>query len=79
MVIGIITAIAACPAIIGTAEAVRQGQKAQACEEHRGRKSNLVCQLLSLCRESANFNGALIVLKNGKVHASPLTFRSTHC
>jgi hypothetical protein len=30
MVLGIITAIAACPAIVGTTEAVRQGQRKNA-------------------------------------------------
>ncbi|TAQ83842.1 hypothetical protein B7494_g7834 [Chlorociboria aeruginascens] len=42
MVLGIITSIAACPAIIGTTEAVRQGQRQNAKEKHRGRKANLL-------------------------------------
>lgn len=67
MVFGIITAIAACPAIIGTTEAVREGQKAEARETHRGRRCYLVCSLPNLCLESRIFDGARVVLRDGKV------------
>lgn len=42
MVLGLLKAIAACPAIIGTSEAVRQGQRKNAKEKHRDQKSNLL-------------------------------------
>lgn len=67
MAFGILTAIAACPAIVGTTEAVRQGQRQNAREEHRGRKSHLVVRLPSKNIYSSNFDGARVVLKDKKV------------
>jgi hypothetical protein len=62
MVLGIITAIAACPAIVGTAEAVRQGQHKSAKEKHRGAKTNLVVS----CTNS-EIDGRPVVLRDGRV------------
>ncbi|TQB68696.1 hypothetical protein MPDQ_002900 [Monascus purpureus] len=42
MVLGLLTAVAACPAIVGVNETVVQGQRQNAKNRHRGRKSNLV-------------------------------------
>jgi len=62
MVFGIITAIAACPAIIGTTEAIRQGQRKSAKEQHRGAKTNLVVS----CSNS-EVNGCAVVLRDGRL------------
>ncbi|WWC85570.1 uncharacterized protein L201_000434 [Kwoniella dendrophila CBS 6074] len=83
MVLGILSAVAACPAIIGTTEAVRHGQKAQAKEAHRGQKVNLVVGLPTpVAGYSEKFEGALVVLKNNKVYiqhsGSPLPPYSVH-
>ncbi|KXS94646.1 hypothetical protein AC578_5554 [Pseudocercospora eumusae] len=67
MVLGILTAVVACPAIIGTTEAIRHGQRNNQREEHRGRKHNLVVTLLNHNDYSARFNGASIVLANKKL------------
>jgi hypothetical protein len=69
MVLGLLSAVAACPAIIGTTEAVRQGQKSNAREKHRGRKVNLVIRLPNKNEYSPRFDESLIVLKDGKVSA----------
>ncbi|CAI4212320.1 unnamed protein product [Parascedosporium putredinis] len=42
MVLGVLTAIAACPAIVGTNEAIQMTQKNQMKQMHRERKTNLV-------------------------------------
>lgn len=68
MVLGIITAVAACPAIIGTTEAVRHGEQQNARERHRGRKYNLTVNLLKHSTYSAQFNGAPIVLRDHKLY-----------
>ncbi|OCF33087.1 hypothetical protein I316_05132 [Kwoniella heveanensis BCC8398] len=68
MVLGILSAIAACPAIVGTTEAVRQGQKAQAKDRHRGQKTNLVIKLPAPNAYSRKFEGALVVLKDNKLY-----------
>ena len=70
MVLGLLTAIAACPAIIGTTEAVRQGQNQNAKEKHRGQKTNLVASCVKNSSQSAQINGGMVVLKNHKVRAS---------
>jgi hypothetical protein len=67
MVLGILCAIAACPAIVGTNEAVMQGQKQNAREKHRGLKTNLVANCDPSTRHADQVNGARIVLQNNKV------------
>ncbi len=67
MVFGIITAIAACPAIVGTNEAVMQGQKQNAREKHRGLKSNLIVNCVPTSRYASVVNGVGVVLENNKV------------
>ena len=66
MVLGLLTAVAACPAIIGTTEAVKQGQMKNAKEKHRGQKSNLVASCSSKSSKRAQIDGGLIVLRNNK-------------
>lgn len=68
MVFGILAAVAAVPAIVGTTEAVRQGQRQNAREEHRGRKSNLTITLPVRNSYSEQFDGAMIVLKDNKLY-----------
>jgi len=68
MVFGILTAVAACPAIIGTTEAVRIGQKKNNREEHRGRKYHLTVTLERRSIYSPQFNGAQVVLKDNKFY-----------
>ncbi len=67
MVLGILTAIAACPAIIGTTEAIRQGQRTNAKEKHRGLKSNLFVSCSTDTRAGSEVNGSAVVLRDGKV------------
>ena len=67
MVFGILTAIAACPAIIGTTEAVRQGQRQSAKEKHRGVKTNLFVNCAGTSRAEKEVDGCQVVLSDGKV------------
>jgi hypothetical protein len=62
MVLGIITAVAACPAIVGTTEAVRQGQHKNAKEKHRGAKTNIVVSCVN-----SEIDGRPVVLRDGRV------------
>jgi len=67
MVLGILTSIAACPAIIGTTEAVRQGQAQNAREKHRGTKTNLVARCARKSSWGREVEGGLVVLRDHKV------------
>ncbi|KAL8903089.1 MAG: hypothetical protein Q9207_004168 [Kuettlingeria erythrocarpa] len=68
MVLGLLTAIAACPAIIGTTEAVRQGQTKNAKEKHRGQKLNLVARCPnSKSSKKSQVDGRLVVLRENKL------------
>jgi hypothetical protein len=69
MVLGILTAIAACPAIIGTTEAVRQGQRQNAREKHRGLKTNLSVKCSRASSGGREIDGCAVVLSNDKVRA----------
>ncbi|KAF2757533.1 hypothetical protein EJ05DRAFT_393245 [Pseudovirgaria hyperparasitica] len=70
MVLGILTSIAACPAIIGTTEAIRQGQRQSAKERHRGVKSGLVVQCSTRSAAGREINGCEVVLSDNKLYLS---------
>jgi hypothetical protein len=67
MVLGIITAAAACPAIVGTNEAVQQGQRQNARDRHRGTKTNLIVACSTASRLGREINGCRVVLSDEKV------------
>jgi hypothetical protein len=67
MVLGILTAVAAAPAIVGVNEAVQQGQRQNAREKHRGRKTNLIVNCSTTSRYGRGINGCEIILGEGKV------------
>ena len=69
MVLGILTAVAACPAIIGTTEAVRQGQKKNAREKHRGQKMNMIASCTSKSSKRMAIDGGMVVLRQNKVNS----------
>lgn len=71
MPLGIITSIAACPAIIGTTEAVHQGQKQNSREKHRSRKANLLVTCNDPSRKSRDIHGGTVVLRDKKVGSLP--------
>ncbi|KAF1914570.1 hypothetical protein BDU57DRAFT_588842 [Ampelomyces quisqualis] len=68
MVLGILTAIAACPAIIGTTEAVRQGQRQNAREKHRGLKTNLSVVCSRTTKGGREIDGCEVVLSENKLY-----------
>lgn len=72
MVLGILTAIAACPAIIGTTEAVRQGQRQNAREKHRGLKTNLAVACSRATKAGREIDACEVVLSENKVRESSL-------
>jgi hypothetical protein len=74
MVLGILTAIAACPAIIGTTEAVRQGQRQSAKEKHRGLKMNLSVKCARATSGGREIDGCAVVLSDDKVRRVPTHF-----
>ncbi|CZT41954.1 uncharacterized protein RSE6_01777 [Rhynchosporium secalis] len=76
MPLGILTSIAACPAIIGTTEAVRQGQKQNAKEAHRGRKANLYVSCNDPSRKSRDIHGGTVVLRNNKLYVTNVNPKS---
>ncbi|SPO06227.1 uncharacterized protein DNG_08916 [Cephalotrichum gorgonifer] len=67
MVLGIITAIAACPAIVGTNEAIMISQRKQAKEEHRTRKTNLVVACSDPSAKAEDVDQSFVVLRDHKL------------
>lgn len=67
MVLGVLTAVAACPAIVGVNETVQHGQRQNAKNRHRGRKANLVVSCNDRSRKSREVDGCYIVLRDNKV------------
>ena len=67
MVLGILTAVAACPAIIGTTEAVRQGQRSKARERHRGQKMNMIVTCTTKSAKRPVIDNGMVVLREHKV------------
>ncbi|TVY23798.1 hypothetical protein LHYA1_G006798 [Lachnellula hyalina] len=76
MVLGILTSIAACPAIIGTTEAVRSGQKQNAREKHRSRKANLSVSCSDPSRKARDIHGGSVVLKDKKLYVTTVNPKS---
>ncbi|KAK2747932.1 hypothetical protein FQN57_001523 [Myotisia sp. PD_48] len=73
MPLGLIAAIAACPAIVGTNEAIQTSQKQQAKERHRGRKMNLIVSCVDASsRKSRDVSGCYIILKGGRLFAATI-------
>jgi hypothetical protein len=64
MVLGLLTAIAGCPAIVGINETVISGQRNSAKNRHRGRKMNLVVSCSDPSRKAKEVNGGYIVLRD---------------
>ncbi|KAL1594575.1 hypothetical protein SLS60_010336 [Paraconiothyrium brasiliense] len=67
MVLSILVAIVAAPALLGTQEAIRQSQSKEKREEHRARRCNLVASCVKSSLRSREINGRPIVLKDGKL------------
>ena len=67
MALSMLTALLAAPALLGTQEAIRQGQAKDKREEHRGRRCNLVVNCLRPSSRSRELNDRLVVLRDGKV------------
>ncbi|WEW60152.1 hypothetical protein PRK78_005637 [Emydomyces testavorans] len=67
MVLGIITSVAACPAIVGTTEAIRSSQKSQRRQEHRSKKTNLIVSCSDPSKKSKDVDGCFVVLKDHKL------------
>ena len=71
MVLGILVAIAACPAIIGTTEVVRQGQRQNTSKKrHRGLKTKLFVNCSATSRAGREVDGCEAVLSDNKVRCS---------
>jgi hypothetical protein len=70
MVLSVIVALMTCPAMLATAEAIRQGQSKDRREEHRARRCNLVVKCVRASGRSAEIEGRRVVLRDGKVSRS---------
>ncbi|KAH8817465.1 hypothetical protein F5884DRAFT_779497 [Xylogone sp. PMI_703] len=64
MIIALIT----CPALLGTSEAIRQGQQKDRKEEHRARRCNLIVRCLKPSRKSREIDHRYVVLRDSKLY-----------
>lgn len=67
MVLPILIALIAAPALLGTQEAIRQSQSKEKREEHRARRCNLIASCVKSSLRSREINGRPIVLRDGKL------------
>jgi hypothetical protein len=63
----LLLAMAAVPGMLGTQEAVRQGQQKERREEHRARRCNLVASCTKSSPRAPEINGRPLVLRDGAV------------
>ncbi|KAF1991875.1 hypothetical protein K402DRAFT_399832 [Aulographum hederae CBS 113979] len=68
MVLGMIILLAAAPGLLGTQEAIRQGQSKEKREEHRSRRCNLIVSCVKSSTRSREIDGRQIVLRDGKLY-----------
>lgn len=67
MVLSMLVALTTAPALLGTAEAIRQGQSKDRREEHRARRCNLIVTCVKSCIRSREIDSRRVVLKDNKV------------
>jgi len=67
MVLSILVAIIAAPALLASQESIRQSQGKEKREEHRARRCNLIATCVKSSMRSRELNGRPIVLRDGKV------------
>ena len=67
MVLGILIATITAPGLLGSQEAIRQGQAKDKREEHRARRCNLIATCVKSSPRSREIDGRPVVLRNGKL------------
>jgi hypothetical protein len=67
MVLGILIAAITAPGLLGSQEAIRQGQSKDKREEHRARRCNLITSCVSSSPRGREIDGRSVVLRNGKL------------
>ncbi|KZM26432.1 uncharacterized protein EKO05_0005925 [Ascochyta rabiei] len=67
MVLGILIAVIVAPGLLGSQEAIRQGQSKDKREEHRARRCNLIATCVKSSPRSREIDGRPVVLRNGKL------------
>ncbi|KAF3044285.1 hypothetical protein E8E12_003936 [Didymella heteroderae] len=67
MVLGILIATITAPGLLGSQEAIRQGQSKDKKEEHRARRCNLIASCIKSSPRSREIDGRPVVLRNGKL------------
>ncbi|KAF3040037.1 hypothetical protein E8E11_007392 [Didymella keratinophila] len=67
MVLGILIAAITAPGLLGSQEAIRQGQSKDRREEHRARRCNLIASCIKPSPRSREIDGRPVVLRNGKL------------
>ncbi|KAF4303285.1 hypothetical protein GTA08_BOTSDO08754 [Botryosphaeria dothidea] len=68
MVLSMLLALNACPAMLGTQEAIRQSQSKERREEHRARRCNLIATCVKSSIRSREINGRQLVLRDNKLY-----------
>ncbi|KAJ9215429.1 hypothetical protein DTO166G4_3083 [Paecilomyces variotii] len=68
MVLSMLVALTTAPALLGTAEAIRQGQSKDRREEHRARRCNLIVTCVKSCIRSREIDSRRVVLKDNKLY-----------
>ncbi|KAH6633023.1 hypothetical protein C7974DRAFT_452167 [Boeremia exigua] len=67
MVLGILIAVVTAPGLLGSQEAIRQGQSKDKREEHRARRCNLIATCVKSSARSREIDGRPVVLRDGKL------------
>jgi hypothetical protein len=67
MVLSILIASMVAPGLLGSQEAIRQGQSKDKREEHRARRCNLIANCVTPSARSRQIDGRPVVLRDGKL------------
>ncbi|KAF2631860.1 hypothetical protein BU25DRAFT_358194, partial [Macroventuria anomochaeta] len=73
MVLGILIAAIVAPGLLGSQEAIRQGQSKDKREEQRARRCNLIATCVKSSPRSREIDGRPVVLRNGKLWVDTTT------
>ncbi|KAF2829050.1 hypothetical protein CC86DRAFT_261048, partial [Ophiobolus disseminans] len=73
----ILIALAAVPGMLGTQEAIRQGQQKERREEHRARRCNLIARCIKSSVRAREINSRPLVLRDGAIYIDTCTDTGT--
>ncbi|KAH7128550.1 hypothetical protein B0J11DRAFT_525191 [Dendryphion nanum] len=73
----VLVALASVPGLMGTQEAIRQGQQKERREEHRARRCNFIASCIKSSVRAREINGRPLIIRDGGIYIDTCTVDGT--